>query len=506
MAAMASSCFVLARWPTGPARPIFVAPPLARGARQLGQQQRLDAARTVALAAAATAGGSSLRRWLRGGGGGSHGLALRPAGHRLRSHGSWPQAVSSRRAVATGIMPQQGVANPAGEWAFRSSVLGNDGALSGHVFLGDGGQAAYLADGVQVVGRGVGRWVQVGRAAAVELDVFQYAAAAAAIPDKPHRFRGVWTLNPGPGPHRGDWYFCPEGGEAPRLVGGFDTASTTLELLPVAMEGGRGGPAPRVASGVRDSLMAALDAQPAAALGSEPDPRLAPYKVGDVEEIYYIPDWIRPDQEADFMQIADGDMNQWEDMRTRSSQEWGAGDRCSCGRGLMRMPLPQSQQQLADALHHLGIFDGALYPMNSVRINGYRPGQGIFPHCDGPVYYPKVAILSLGSPCVISFYTRTGTEDCMKWDPANDVPGGFAEGSAPQVSVLLEPRSLLVFSHDAFWHHRHGIDAVSNDKVTSKVCNLEALQQRMNVGDTFKRSRRVSLTMRHLLPRCACQG
>ena len=66
----------------------------------------------------------------------------------------------------------------------------------------------------------------------------------------------------------------------------------------------------------------------------------------------------------------------------------------------------------------------------------------------------QVAILSLGSPCLFSFYPRSGTEasggspgkagrgawgsngltvgcesekrqDCMKWDPANDVPGGF---------------------------------------------------------------------------------
>merc|ERR1719356_2148599 len=129
------------------------------------------------------------------------------------------------------------------------------------------------------------------------------------------------------------------------------------------------------------------------------------------------------------MDIADGNsMMQWEEMKTRSSQEWGAGDRCACGRGLRREALPPRQRELAEALHHLGIFDGALYPMNSVRINGYQPGQGIYPHCDGPVYYPKVAILSLGSPCVFSFYSRTGTEDCMKWDPQHDVPGGYKVG------------------------------------------------------------------------------
>lgn len=253
--------------------------------------------------------------------------------------------------------------------------------------------------------------------------------------------------------------------------------------------------------------MAALDA---AAAAEPPKPvaarRLEPYRITDVDTIYYIPNWIQPEQEEEFLAIADGDMSQWEDMRTRSSQEWGAGDRCSCGRGLMRMPLPDSQQPLADALHQLGIFDGALYPMNSVRINGYKPGQGIYPHCDGPVYYPKVAILSLGSPCIFSFYPRTGTEDCMKWDPEHDVPGGHSFGDDPHTSVLLEPRSLLVFSHDAFWHHRHGINAVSSDQVTDRVGNLEALEGQYNVGDSFQRSRRVSLTMRHLLPRCACQG
>merc|ERR1719277_1972228 len=187
-------------------------------------------------------------------------------------------------------------------------------------------------------------------------------------------------------------------------------------------------------------------------------------------------------------------------MKSRSSQEWGAGDRCTCGRGLMRVPLPGPQQRLADALHHLGVFDGALYPMNSVRINGYRPGQGIHPHCDGPVYYPKVAILSLGAPCIFSFYPRSGNEDTMAWDQLRNVPGGFVDGSRPLLSVLLEPRSLLVFGRDAFWHHRHGIADCSVEELTPAVHNLPAGKYR--VGGKIERHRRVSLTMRHLLPRC----
>merc|ERR1719436_1052013 len=184
-------------------------------------------------------------------------------------------------------------------------------------------------------------------------------------------------------------------------------------------------------------------------------------------------------------------------MQTRSTQEWGAGDRCACGRGLRREPLPPRQRELADALHHLGIFDGALYPMNSVRINGYRPGQGIFPHCDGPVYYPKVAILSLGSPCIFDFHAKQGNEDCMKWDHYNDVPGGYDPegGKRPVCSVVLEPRSLLIFSHDAFWVHRHGIENTAEEVVGPDVCNLDRCGGRYKVGDKIRRGRRVSLTM-----------
>merc|ERR1740129_541915 len=92
------------------------------------------------------------------------------------------------------------------------------------------------------------------------------------------------------------------------------------------------GPAPRIAPAVRDAAMAELDGRvelrsvsPAASFAE----RMEPYRVGDVPSVYYVPEWIEPDQERDFVDLADGDMRQWDDMRTRCSQEWGAGDRCS---------------------------------------------------------------------------------------------------------------------------------------------------------------------------------
>jgi len=402
-----------------------------------------------------------------------------------------------------------------GEWAFRASVLGNLGALSGHLYLDPSGRAAYVSDGVQAVGRGTGRWVICGRgAAAVELDIYQYGAAATNIPEHPHHFVGVWELSgDGKAPMRGDWYMIPEG-EAPRLVGSFDVAATTVALLPAvlrATQGGAGAGSPHTAvcpDPVRDGLMAALRAaEPLPELASKRMELLDPYRVSDAPTIHYIPNWIDAEQERELLYHADVELNGWEQMKTRSSQEWGAGDRCGCGRGLRREKLPPTQQRLADALHHLGVFDGAMYPMNSVRLNAYVPGQGIEPHCDGPVYYPRVGILSLASPCILSFYPRSGTEDCMQWDAANDVPGGHQKGASPLTSVFLEPRSLLLFGKDAFWHHRHGIAAVKEDELSESVCNYHLIDStKFKKGDVVQRARRVSLTMRHLLPRCACQG
>lgn len=378
-----------------------------------------------------------------------------------------------------------------GEWAFRASVLGCDGALSGHLFLSPEGKAAYLADGVQLVGRGFGHWVAdvTGRHAAVELEVYQYAAAAAEIPERPHRFRGVW--GPSAGGIRGDWYFCPEG-ERPRQVGSFQAAAHAT-ALPLAS-----GASVAPAGPALDTLMAELDGRRSRRPSSS---RLDPYTLPGVRSVQYVRDWIGREHEQEFLRLTDMDMGAWEPMSTRSSQEWGAGDRSPCGRGLLRASLPPWQQRLADELHQLGVFDSALYPMNSVRINGYTPGQGIHPHCDGPVYYPRVAILSLGSPCVFSFYPRTGTEDTLAWDKSNDVPGGHRHGDSPQLSLLLEPRSLLVFSEDAFWHHRHGIAAVASETLDASVANLGATGY--GPGQELVRTRRVSLTMRHLLPRCS---
>lgn len=51
-------------------------------------------------------------------------------------------------------------------------------------------------------------------------------------------------------------------------------------------------------------------------------------------------------------------------------------------------------------------------PINHVLVNEYLPGQGIMPHQDGPAYFPVVAIISLGSPAVMRFFSSSTIVGC----------------------------------------------------------------------------------------------
>jgi len=152
-----------------------------------------------------------------------------------------------------------------------------------------------------------------------------------------------------------------------------------------------------------------------------------------------------------------------------------------------------------------------LFPANSVRLNSYRPGQGIYPHLDGPVYYPRVAIVSLGSQVVFDFYPRMDNDEDedkrgFSWDRDKEVPAApeLPPGTKPEVSLLLEPGSLLVFDSNAFIYNRHGISSVMEDEIGPQVKNAKEIG--LSAGDTLRRGKRVSLTIRHLLPRCSCSA
>jgi len=77
------------------------------------------------------------------------------------------------------------------------------------------------------------------------------------------------------------------------------------------------------------------------------------------------------------------------------------------------------------------------------------------PHEDGPAYHPVVATLSLGAHTVMHYYRYT--------------PGGDgAVDSTPVLSLLLEPRSLVITSGALYTNHLHGIDARTDDKLAGE--------------------------------------
>lgn len=65
------------------------------------------------------------------------------------------------------------------------------------------------------------------------------------------------------------------------------------------------------------------------------------------------------------------------------------------------------------------------------------------------------------------------------------------------LSLLLQPRSLVLVQEDMYKVHLHGIKEVMEDVVTDKVANLDFVLD-VKLGDIMPRSTRVSLTIRFI--------
>mmetsp|Transcript_54288 Transcript_54288/g.174054 ORF Transcript_54288/g.174054 Transcript_54288/m.174054 type:complete len:399 (+) Transcript_54288:65-1261(+) len=388
----------------------------------------------------------------------------------------------------------------AGEWMVSASIMQCTDAIFGRLHFTDTGDLVYLTGGSDLIGRGVGRWFAEGPVLGFQIDIFQYALTSTKHTHlEPHRFRGIARMPPERGAFSGEWYFCAFQ-QPPRVVGAFRAHRRAVELAACAVE--------ESPSAAKRAVIAKLDKL------IEPPPMAEPrwiphHLTGKIQEVHYVRSFLEPRQVEEFERIIDKTC-EWEHMNTRDTQEFGASSRCPCGRSLLRVSLPQWQANMICALHNLGVFHPVLYPANSVRINSYAPGQGIYPHLDGPVYYPRAAIISLGSQCVFDFYPRLDLDEedqrGFNWDRDREVPAApeLPQGTKPMLSILLEPGSLLIFSGDAFIHHRHGIAASEEDEIGPHVRNAKDIG--LSVGDVLKRSRRVSLTIRHLLPRCMCSS
>ena len=105
------------------------------------------------------------------------------------------------------------------------------------------------------------------------------------------------------------------------------------------------------------------------------------------------------------------------------------------------------------------------------------------PHLDGPMFYPTICTISLGSHTVLDFYKEKKNEDSDE------------ESRTHVTSLLVKPRSLLVLKQSMYHDLLHGIREASEDEIHDKICNLNSDDV---VGDKIQRSTRVSLTIRHV--------
>ncbi len=178
-----------------------------------------------------------------------------------------------------------------------------------------------------------------------------------------------------------------------------------------------------------------------------------------ISGLSYIPNFIDKNTEDELIQIIDE--QSWKNDLKRRVQHYGYAygykDRNVTSYSKLG-DIPQWLKVYCKKLRDREFFEQI---PDQVIVNEYQIGQGISAHIDCiPCFGATIAIISLGSPCVMDFTkSKTGEKS----------------------PVLLGQRSLTILSGDARYIWQHAIAQRKNDKYN---------------GEVIKRNRRLSLTFR----------
>lgn len=184
-----------------------------------------------------------------------------------------------------------------------------------------------------------------------------------------------------------------------------------------------------------------------------------------VKGLRYIPNFLSQEQHLRLLNTIDTEYSgRWLDDLARRVQHYGFRYEYKSRKADSSTylgPLPPFLVDLGMCL----VREGYMPSMpNQAIVNEYLPGQGISAHIDCiPCFGPVIASISLGSSCVMDFLHKVDKH---------------------QAQIMLEPRSLLVFSEDSRYLWTHEIVGRRNDKVD---------------GLTRPRERRVSITFRTVI-------
>jgi alkylated DNA repair protein alkB homolog 6 len=197
-------------------------------------------------------------------------------------------------------------------------------------------------------------------------------------------------------------------------------------------------------------------------------------------DVFYKPNAIDSDAEERILRCIEisgaKNPNVWKQLRTRRLQCWGkvvpptqdsTAGKVNNTADHAHESFPPWLSTLVNELLKASVFNESERP-NHVLINEYQASEGIMHHTDGPVYLDKVAILSLCSPCVMTFRKRYDHRE--EGNSSADSSGHQSSNARDVFSVVLQPRSLLVFSKEVYSDYMHGIA----DSVPVQVVGADA--------------------------------
>ncbi|CAM6117574.1 unnamed protein product [Calypogeia fissa] len=281
-------------------------------------------------------------------------------------------------------------------------------------------------------------------------------------------------------------------------------------------------------------------------MGEEEKMDIDSFSVGDLPSIFYVPSFLTSSEQAYFLhQVNSAPVSRWKTLKNRRLQNWGG---VVHEKGLIAQSLPPWLTTLTQRISsETGLFPS---PINHVLVNEYEPGQGIMPHQDGPLYFPVVAIVSLGSPTVMRFVPHQSMVEAKEeevpftptrqvGEPASDLTdaqnvtnnsidqrmpkencGAVEDHEKPwnlptqtcqqrtspkDVSVILMPGSLLLFKDSAYQEYLHGIEDCVEHKLDASVVNAQMLMDGDNGKNWSYLNGQESLNSRDSHLSCALQ-
>ncbi|XP_025832653.1 alpha-ketoglutarate-dependent dioxygenase alkB homolog 6 [Agrilus planipennis] len=191
--------------------------------------------------------------------------------------------------------------------------------------------------------------------------------------------------------------------------------------------------------------------------------------------VYYIPDFITPEEEQHILKnVYSVPKPKWTSLSHRRLQDYGGVPHKN---GMIVEDIPSWLQVYMDKVTNLNIF-GDKSP-NHVLVNEYLSNQGIMPHTDGPLFHSMVTTISCGSHTMLEILENNDKREKV-------------------CDILLENRSLVIFTDKIYIKYLHGIREMERDEITGEIVNLDLCKEKYEIGQVLERQTRVSLTIRHV--------